>query len=152
MIRAGLALGLAVVATVCSAETRDEEFLVWDRMVLIRAVDSFEILTVGPNEYDQMQVLSGADVEVLATVGDDETIALLGQPVVVARVFGSHSCDTGEAWLYYLVTLGAPPMPEGPVSSCADLAVSIEPGAVVLQAEGEAWAWAAGQGFVDRAR
>ena len=152
MKRLGMAAALALCGWAAWAEMRDEEFLVADRMVLISVIEPLEIMTVGPNEYDRMQVLSGADIEVLATAGDADSVALVGQPVVVARVFGSHSCETGDAWLYYVVTLGNPPMPEGPVSSCADLSVSLAPGAVVLEEDpgsgaGEFWAWQPGKGF-----
>jgi hypothetical protein len=137
------------------AELRGEEHLVADRVVRISVVEMLEIMTAGPSDYDQMQVLSGADIEILALAGDADSVALLGQPVVVARVFGSHSCETGDAWLYCVVTLGDPPTPQGPVSSCADLSVSVTPGAVVLEEEpgggrAEFWVWSPGKGFSDR--
>ena len=152
MKRLGTAAALALCGWAAWAEMRDEEYLVADRTVLIRVVDTQEIMTVGPAAEDQSQVLSGADIEVLATTGDSDSLALVGQAVVVARVFGSHSCETGDAWLYHVVTLGNPPMPEGPVSSCADLSVSLATGAVVLEEDpgsgaGEFWAWQPGKGF-----
>ena len=133
---------------------RDEEHLVGDRMVKITVFDAFEIMTVGPSEFDQIQVLSGADVEIVAFAGDADSVAILGQPVVVAEVTGTHSCDEGDARQYWVVTLGEVPAPEGPVTTCAELTVSIAPGVVMLDAdpmdEGEAWAWAPGKGWADR--
>ncbi|HOZ34398.1 MAG TPA: hypothetical protein PLM52_16120 [Tabrizicola sp.] len=155
MKRLGTAAALALCGWAAWAEMRDEEYLVADRTVLIRVVDTQEIMTVGLNADDQSQVLSGADIEVLATTGDPDSLALVGQAVVVTRVFGSHSCETGDAWLYHVVTLGSPAMTEGPVSSCAELTVSFTPGAVVLEQDpgsgaGEFWAWRPGRGFSDR--
>lgn len=144
----------ALLALPALAEMRDEEHLVGDRMVKITVFDAFEIMTVGPSEFDQIQVLSGADVEIVAFAGDADSVAILGQPVVVAEVTGSHSCDEGDARQYWVVTLGEVPAPEGPVTTCAELTVSIAPGVVMLEAdpmdEREAWAWAPGKGWADR--
>lgn len=150
-MKAGLlALG-AVLALPAHAGMRDEEHLVGDRMVKIAVVDSFEIMTVGPSDHDQMQVLSGADVEIVASFGDAESVALLGQPVVVAEVTGTHSCEEGDARAYWVVPLGDVPAPEGPVTTCAALTVSLTPGTLVLAADrtAEAWAWAPGKGWYD---
>jgi hypothetical protein len=148
-----LALWLAV-ALPAMAEMRDEEHLVGDQMVTIAVFDTLEIMTVGPSTHERIQVLSGADVEIVAFVEDADSVALLGQPVVVAEVTGTHSCDDGDARAYYVVTLGDVPKPEGPVTTCAELTVSIAPGAVMLEADpmggGEAWAWEPGKGWTDR--
>ena len=66
---AALALGLASAA---GAEMRDEEHIIGDRIVRITVFDTFEIMTVGPSEYDQMQVLSGADVELVPLAGAED--------------------------------------------------------------------------------
>ena len=134
------------------AELRDEEHLVGDQMVTITVFDTLEIMTVGPSDHEQMQVLSGADVEIVAFAGDADSVALLGQPVLVAEVTGTHSCEDGDPRAYWVVTLGDVPAPEGPVTTCTDLAVSITPGAVVLDADpmgggGEAWSWVPGKGW-----
>lgn len=137
------------------AEMRDEEHLVGPKIVRISVFDTFEIMTVGPSDYQQMQVLSGADVEIVAFAGDADSVALLGLPVLVAEVTGTHSCDTGDARAYYVVTLGDVPAPEGPVTTCAELTVSVAPGEVTLAADpmsdqGEFWTWTPGKGWRDR--
>ncbi len=134
-MRALSAVVIAALVTPASAEMRDEEHLVADKMVKIAVIDTFEIMTVGPSDHEQMQVLSGADVEIAALVGDPDSVALLGQPVVVAEVTGTHSCDEGDARAYWVVTLGEVPAPEGPVTTCAEMTVSIASGAVMLDAD-----------------
>ena len=147
----GAIIGLALLATGASAEMKDEEHLVGDRVVRITVVDAFEIMTVGPSDHDQMQVLSGADVGIVALLGDAASAAQVGQGVVVAEVTGTHSCDAGDARAYWVVTLGEVPEPEGPLTTCQPLAASVVPGAVVLTGEGEAWTWAPGKGWAARA-
>ncbi len=133
------------------AEMRDEEHVVGSTLVKIAVFDTLEIMTVGPSDHEKIQVLSGADVEVVAFAGDADSVAILGQPVVVAEVTGTHSCEDGDARAYYVVTLGDVPAPEGPVTTCEELTVSVTPGAVMLEAdpmgEGEAWAWSPGKGW-----
>jgi len=152
-----LAAALCVaLATPALAEMRDEEHLVGDRRVKIRVVDTFEIMTAGPSDSEQMQVLSGADVELVALAGDLASVAQLGQPVLVAEVAGTFSCDDGDAREYWVVTLGVVPTPEGPVTSCQALTASVTSGAVVLEADpageaSEAWAWMPGKGWGSRA-
>ena len=143
---------VAALAQPALAERRDEEHILGDRMVKITVVDTLEIMTVGPSDYEQMQVLSGADVEIAALLGDADSVALLGQPVLVAEMTGTHSCDEGDARAYWMVTLGEVPAPEGPVTTCAELTVSVRPGAVVLEADpgsqgGEAWSWTPDEGW-----
>ena len=141
----------ALLALPALAEMRDEEHLAGDRLVRITGVESMEILTVGPSEHEQMQVLSGADVEIVAFAADQDSVALLSQPVLVAEVTGTHSCEAGDARAYWVVTLGDPPAPEGPVTTCSELTASVIPGAVVLEADpmgaGEAWLWVSGKGW-----
>lgn len=149
-----LAVLCALPATAALAEMRDEEHLVGDKLVRIALNDTFEILTVGPSDYDQIQVLSGADVEIVAFAADPDSVTLLGQPVLVAEVFGTHSCDAGDARAYYVVTLGDPPTPEGPLTTCQALTASVTPGAVVLEADpmngaGELWAWTPAGGWAN---
>ncbi len=134
------------------AEQSDEEHIVGDRMVRIARIDPIEILTIGPSDHEQSQVLSGAEVEIAAFLADADSVALLGQPVLVAEVTGTHSCDEGDPRAYWVVTLGDIPAPEGPVTTCAELTVSLTPGAVVLEADpggegGEAWSWTPGKGW-----
>ena len=148
--------GLFALGQPAWAEMRDEEHLVGPKIVRISVFDTFEIMTVGPSDYQQMQVLSGADVELVALAGDLASVAQLGQPVLVAEVAGTFSCDDGDAREYWVVTLGVVPTPEGPVTSCQALTASVTSGAVVLEADpageaSEAWAWMPGKGWGSRA-
>ena len=130
------------------AEMKDEEFIVGGKIVKIAVFDTLEIMTVGPSDYEKMQVLSGADIKIVAMTGDAESVALLGQPVVVAEVTGTHTCEAGDARDYWIVTLGDVPAPEGPVTTCQELAASLTSGAVVLAGEaGETMSWAPGKGW-----
>lgn len=143
---------VAALAQPALAEQSDEEHIVGDRMVRIARIDPIEILTIGPSDHEQSQVLSGAEVEIAAFLADADSVALLGQPVLVAEVTGTHSCDEGDPRAYWVVTLGDIPAPEGPVTTCAELTVSLTPGAVVLEADpggegGEAWSWTPGKGW-----
>lgn len=143
---------VAALAQPALAEQSDEEHIVGDRMVRIARIDPIEILTIGPSDHEQSQVLSGAEVEIAAFLADAGSVALLGQPVLVAEVTGTHSCDEGDPRAYWVVTLGDIPAPEGPVTTCAELTVSLTPGAVVLEADpggegGEAWSWTPGKGW-----
>lgn len=148
MIRAGLVAVAGLTATVATAEMRDEEHWVADALVEITVVDTLEIMTVGPNANVRTQVLSGADVEIVAFAGDADSVALLGQPVLVAEVTGTHSCEAGDARDYWVVTLGDVPAPEGPVTTCEAMAVSVTAsGQVLLEGEDEALAWAPGKGW-----
>lgn len=144
-LTAVLALGLASTA---GAEMRDEEHLIGDRMVRITVVDTFEIMTVGPSDYEQMQVLSGADVELLPIAGGKDGAALIGQPVLVAEVTGTHSCDEGDARAFWVVTLGDVPTPEGPLTTCVPMAAAVSSlGQLLLTGTGESWVWLQGTGW-----
>lgn len=143
---------VAALAQPALAEQSDEEHIVGDRKVRIARIDPIEILTIGHSDHEQSQVLSGAEVEIAAFLADADSVALLGQPVLVAEVTGTHSCDEGDPRAYWVVTLGDIPAPEGPVTTCAELTVSLTPGAVVLEADpggegGEAWSWTPGKGW-----
>ena len=142
---AALALGLASTA---GAEMRDEERVIGNRIVRIAVFDTFEIMTVGPSEYDQMQVLSGADVELVPLAGGEDSTVLAGQPVLVAEVTGTHSCDAGDARVYWAVTLGDVPMPEASVATCEPMAASVTgSGELLLQGKTETWVWTPGKGW-----
>jgi hypothetical protein len=145
-----LAVGLCL-ALPALAEIRDEVHPVGDGVVKITVAGTLEVLTVGPSEEEQGQVLSGADVEIVAFAADADCVALLGQLVVVVEVTGTHSCEAGDARAYSVVTLGAVPAAEGPVTTCAELLPSVIPGGVMLEADpmgvGEAWLWVPGKGW-----
>lgn len=144
-----------VLASLCvlasqgaQAEMRDEEHLVGAKVVRISVVDTFEILTVGPSDYEQMQVLSGADVELLPIAGNKDGAALIGEPVLVAEVTGTHSCDAGDARAYWVVTLGDVPTPEGPLTTCEAMEASVSAtGQLRLTGTGESWVWVPGKGW-----
>jgi hypothetical protein len=147
-----LAAGLALPAVSAFAEMKDEEHIVGGRFVVIsKTLDTLETMTVGRSHQDKMQVLSGADIEIVALAGDTDSVALLGQPVVVAEVIGTQSCEEGDARDYWVITLGEVPAPEGPVTTCQALTPSVTSGALVLTGEGEAWAWSPGKGWAARA-
>lgn len=141
----------AALAAPAWAEMRDEEHRLGDKLVKIAVFDTLEIMTVGPSDYEKMQVLSGADLEIQAIVDDADTVALLGQPVVVVEVTGTHSCEAGDAREYWVVTLGAVPAPEGPVTTCQPLTASVAAGTLVMTGTGEAWTWVPGKGWAARA-
>lgn len=146
---------LALAAPAARAEMRNEEHLVGDKVVRIAVSGTIERMTVGPSDPVQIQVLSGADIEILAFVADADSVALVGGPVLVAEVTGTHSCEAGDPRAYYVVTLGDLPAAEGPVTSCEVLVPSLTSGAVVMAADpmgdAGAWAWVPGKGWGDRA-
>lgn len=150
-----VSLAIACLAGAAQAELKDEAHWVGDMLVEIGVFDTLEIMTVGPNAYERMQVLSGGDVEIAAFGGDPDAVALVGAPVLVASVTGTHTCEdvTEDALDYYVITLGNPPAPEGPVTSCGELAVSFTNGAVVLEGDpmgdGTSHLWSLGKGFQD---
>ncbi len=138
--------GLLALGQPTRAEMRDEVHLFGGGMVKITAVKAIETLTVGPSDDRQMPVLSGADVGIVAFAADADSVALLGVPVLVAEITGTHSCDEGDARLYWAVTLGEVPIAEGPVATCQPMTASVTAsGWVLLEGEGEVWAWAPGK-------
>lgn len=146
---------LALAAPAARAEMRNEEHLVGDKVVRIAVSGTIERMTVGPSDPVQIQVLSGADIEILAFAADADSVALVGVPALVAEVTGTHSCEAGDPRAYYVVTLGDLPAAEGPVTSCEVLVPSLTSGAVVMAADpmgdAGAWAWVPGKGWGDRA-
>lgn len=138
------AAGLALLAGAACAEVKAEERAAGDAQVRITVDGTLETLSVMPPGGKPVPLLSGADVEILALAADADSVAMLGQPVLVAEVTGTHSCDAGDARQYWIVTLDKAPAAVGPLTTCQALAPSILPGALVLTGEGEAWAWAPG--------
>ena len=55
----------AALAVPALAEMKDEDHAIGDKLVRISVVDTIEIMTVGPSDQEQTQVLSGADVEIV---------------------------------------------------------------------------------------
>jgi hypothetical protein len=148
----GIAAGLALLATAAGAELRNEEFAVGPQIVQIEVVEPIEVMWVGPNPYDRTQVLSGADIEIVAEMTDGEALQMLGAQALVAVVPGTHSCENlGDPRDYYVVTLGEELATDGPLTTCVELTVSTTPGQIVLEEDpmgaGEYHFWVAGQGF-----
>jgi hypothetical protein len=154
--RISLAVGLLLVASVAEAEVRDAHLVIGPEQVWIEVIDPGEMLWIGRDENERTQVLSGPDIEIVAFATDAEDVALLGAKAIVAVVPASHTCEelSGIALAYYVVTVGESPVADGPLITCTELAISVAPGAIVLEAdpmsEGEFWAWVPGKGFQDR--
>lgn len=153
-MRAVLAFaGFALAATAAVADRRDVTQMVDDKVARITEVDGLEVLSVGLSESDTMDILSGADVEIVAVADGPDNAALFGAAVIVAEVTGTQSCEEGDALNYYVVKLGLfPGDPEGPLSSCGRLAVTVADGVVTLAAdpggaEPMTWTWAPATGF-----
>lgn len=152
-MRALIAAGLALAAESAVAEVRNDEFVAGNQLVQIEVIDPIEIMWVGPNQYERTQVLSGADIEIVAELTDDAALQMLGARALVAVVPGTHSCENlDDPREYYVVTLGAELATDGPLTTCVELTVSATTGAVVLEEnpmgdDGEFWAWAPGKGF-----
>jgi hypothetical protein len=151
-MRTLIAGALAFVAGSAVAEVQDEEFVVGDQLVQIEVIDPIEIMWVGPNQYERTQVLSGADIEIVAEMIDDEAMQMLGARALVAMVPGTHSCENlDDPRDYYVVTLGEELATDGPLTTCVELTVSATPGSVVLEedpmGDGEFYTWVPGQGF-----
>lgn len=147
-----ISAGLALAAASAGAELRNEEFAVGGQLVQIEVIDPIEIMWVGPNAFERTQVLSGADIELVAEMIDDEALQMLGARVLVAVVPGTHSCENlQDPRDYYVVTLGEELATDGPLTTCAALTVSATPGSVVLEedpmGDGESHVWIPGQGF-----
>jgi hypothetical protein len=143
---------IACLAGAAMAEVRDEEFVAGDQLVRIEALDGAELMWVGANEVERLLVLTGPDIEIAAFATDDDSAAMLGKRAVVAVVPGTHSCENlGDPQDYYVVTLGEPLATDGPLTTCAELTVSVSNGALVLEADpmggGDSWRWMPGQGF-----
>lgn len=141
-----LAAGALVLALPVLAERRDEEHAVAGQLVRITGRELLEVLTLGPTPETQVELLSGADIEILALAADAESAALIGAPVLVVSVTGTHSCDEGDALAHYVVALDKA-RAEGPVTSCGALSVAFGDGRVTLTAVGgevHAWTPAAG--------
>lgn len=152
-----LLAGLLLTATPGLADRRDVTLALGDRVATITASGAGEVLSVGLPGGAMVDVLSGADVEIVAAAGGPETIALFGAPIMVLEVTGTHSCDDGDPLAYYVEKLGlVPGAPQGPLTSCGPLAVTIADGLVTLtpdpgRKDAEAWTWEPATGFVPKA-
>lgn len=148
--------GVLLTATAAFAERQDVTQAVDDKLAKITEVDGLEVLSVGLSDSDMIDVLSGADVEIVAVADGPDNTALFGAAVVVVEVTGTHSCDDGDPLDYYVVKLGLfPGDPQGPLTSCGPLAVTVADGVVTLAADregAESWTWASATGFTAKDR
>lgn len=147
-----IAGALVLAAGSAVAEVKDEEFFAGDQLVQIEFIDPIEIMWVGPNQYERTQVLSGADIEIVAEFTDDEALQMLGLRALVAVQPGTHSCENlGNPLAYHVITLGEELATDGPLTTCVELTVSVTPGAIVLEEDpmgaGEYYTWVPAQGF-----
>ncbi|MCU0905512.1 MAG: hypothetical protein MUE83_16830 [Tabrizicola sp.] len=147
-----VAAGLVLAAASAVAEVRNEEFAVGNQTVQIEVNDLVEVMWVGPSADGRTQVLSGADIEIVGFMTDDDALQMLGGQTLVAVVSGTHSCENlGDPRDYYVVTLGDELATDGPLSTCVELSVSVTAGSIVLEedpmGDGEFYFWVPGQGF-----
>lgn len=148
-----LLAGLLLTATPTFAERQDVTQAVDDKVAKITEVDGMEILSVGFPETGLLDILAGADIEIVAMADGPDTTALFGGAILVVEVTGTHSCDDGDPLDYYVVKLGLlPGEPQGPVTTCGHLAVAVADGVVTLAGDpgregAESWIWASATGF-----
>jgi hypothetical protein len=147
-----LAVALCLVGVVSRAELADRQFVVGDQQVWITVFEGSEIMTAGPNEYETVQILSGPDIEIVGLAAGADDAALVGVPALVAIMPGTQSCDDIGAVPveYYVVWWGDSVATDGPLTSCAELRLSVTDGALVFEAatmRGKIWSWAPGKGF-----
>ena len=153
-MKAALALaGIALTATTAFAERQDVSLTVDDKVAEIAEVGGIEVLSVGYPDDGLLDILSGADLEIVAMADGPDTTALFGGAILVVAAAGTHSCEDGDALDYYVVKLGLMPgEPQGPVTACGPLVVTIADGVVTLAAEpgrkdADSWTWASASGF-----
>lgn len=145
---------MAVLPGQAMAEVRDEHLVIGAQQVWIEVIEPVEVMWVGPNQNERMQVLSGPDIEIVAKATGPQDAGLIGAKALVAVVPASHSCDDlSDPLAYYVITLGQNLATDGPLTSCGVLEVSFAPGGIMLEAdpmgEGAFWAWMPGVGFRD---
>jgi hypothetical protein len=153
-MRTGILLttALCLAGFAVRAELADQHFVIGDQQVWIEIFENRELMWVGPNRYERVQVLSGANVEIVAVLADAEAEAMLSARALVAVVLGTHSCENlQDPREYYVVTLGEELATDGPLTTCVELEISTTPGAIVLEedpmGDGEFFSWVPGQGF-----
>lgn len=145
--------GLLLTATAAFAERQDVTLPVDDKVAQISEVDGMEVLGIGFPEDGLLDILTGADLEIVAMADGPDTTALFGGAILVVEATGTHSCEDGDPLDYYVVKMGLlPGEPQGPVTSCGHLAATIADGVVTLAADpgregAESWTWASATGF-----
>lgn len=144
---------LALMAGPALAELRAETLLIGPEHVWIEVIEGGEVMWMGPNKYVRTQILSGPDIEIVATLTEPDSVALVGAKALVAVVPASHTCDDmTEPLSYYIIALGPSLATDGPLTVCSSgLGVSFVPGAIALEGDPEEvdayWRWVPGQGF-----
>ena len=145
--------GVLLTATAAFAERQDVALPVDDKVARISEADGMEVLSIGFPEDGLLDILTGADLEIVAMADGADTTALFGGAILVVEATGTQSCEDGDPLEYYVVKMGLlPGEPQGPVTSCGHLAVTIADGVVTLAADpgredAESWTWAAATGF-----
>ena len=143
---------LVLTATAALAEPQVVR-LMDDKAATITEVDGLEVLSISAAGSEQVEMVSGARVGIVAVADGPDNQALFGAPLVVAEVTGTQTCDEGDALDYYVVKLGLfPEDPFGPLASCGALAVTVKDGVITLApdpggAEATIWTWTAATGF-----
>lgn len=158
-MRSALAFAaFALTAVAAFADRQDVTLHVDDKVAKIAEAGGLEVLSVGVSEDDTMDVLSGADVEIVAMADGPDTTALFGAAVIVAEITGTQSCEDGDPFEYYVIKLGfLLDDPQGPLTSCGRLAVTIAEGSITLAADpartgAASWTWASATGFTEQGK
>lgn len=146
-----LLAGALMTATAAFAERQDVTLPVDDKVAQISEVDGMEVLSIGFPADGLLDILTGADLEIVAMADGPDTTALFGGAILVVESMGTHSCEDGDPLGYYVVKMGLlPGDPQGPVTSCGPLTATIADGVVTLSADhegAESWTWASATGF-----
>ena len=155
-MKTGLALAGMVLTTTAALAEPQVVRLMDDKVATITAADGMEVLSISASGSEQVEMLSGAEVDIVAVADGTENEALFGAPLVIAEVTGTQTCEDGDPLDYYVVKLGLfPEDPFGPVKSCVHLAAAAEDGVVTLTApldrpDAPSWTWTAATGFVQK--
>lgn len=148
--------GFLLTATAALAEPQVIR-LMDDKAATITEVDGLEVLSVSASGSDEVEMLSGAGVGIVAVADGPDSQALFGAPLIVAEVTGTQTCDEGDALDYFVIRLGpVPDDPQRPLTSCGRLTVVAQGGVITFapepgSADATTWTWAAATGFQAKA-
>ena len=148
-----LLAGGLLSATAAFAERQDVTLPVDDKVAQISEADGMEVLSIGFPEDGLLDILTGADLEIVAMADGPDTTALFGGAILVVEATGTQSCEDGDPLAYYVVKMGfLPGEPQGPLTTCGPLAATIADGVVTLAADpgregAESWTWTSATGF-----
>jgi hypothetical protein len=151
---------LPVLAAPALAEQADEHVVIGPEQAWIEVFEGAEIMWVGPNQHDRTQVLSGHDIEIVATWFDAQDAAILGARAMVAVMPASHSCENlKDPLAYYVISLDPAQATDGPATFCGEPTFLLDQGAILFEEDpmrqftedgGQYIFWVPGQGFTDR--